>query len=136
MYVYFPLLSGRELIGAKTAFLLRLTPLQSVGGERPAGGSHSSPLKKPIRSAAGSCGRITALRSLSESPDSTRSRALSSVTMARPRLQSNFINGLLGWQLATFGRPNPVPVSLSSQQEFTKVSLTSDPGEIRNGYHQ
>ncbi len=55
----------------------------------------SSPLKKSIRSAAGSCDRITALRSLSESPDSTRSRASSSVTMSRPRLQSNFSNGLL-----------------------------------------
>ena len=55
----------------------------------------SSPLKKSIRSAAGSCDRITALRSLSESPDSTRSRASSSVTMSRPRLRSNFSNGLL-----------------------------------------
>ena len=36
-----------------------------------------------------------AVHSLPESPDSTRSRALSSATMTRPRLQSDFINGLL-----------------------------------------
>ena len=55
----------------------------------------SSPLKKPIRATAGPCGRNTALRSLAESLDSTRLRALSSATMTRPRLQSDFINGLL-----------------------------------------
>ena len=64
----------------------------------------NSPLKKPIRATAGSRSRFTALRSLAESPESTRSRlsactaqagALSSVTIARPRLQSDFINGLL-----------------------------------------
>ncbi len=59
----------------------------------------NSPLKKSIRSAVGSCDRITALRSLPESPDSTRSRALSSVTIARPRLQSDFINGLLNYDV-------------------------------------
>ena len=47
-----------------------------------------SPLKKSIRSAAGPCGRITALRSLPESTYSTRTR-----------LQSDFINGLLGIDL-------------------------------------
>ena len=47
-----------------------------------------SPLKKSIRSAAGPCGRITALRSLPESTYSTR-----------PRLQSDFINGRLGIDL-------------------------------------
>ena len=57
--------------------------------------SPNSPLKKSIRAAAGSYGRITALRFLPESPDSSRSRALSSAIIARPRLQSNFINGLL-----------------------------------------
>ena len=62
--------------------------------------SANSPLKKSIRAAAGSCARITALRSLPESPDSTRSRALSSITMARPRLQSNFINRLLSVPLS------------------------------------
>ena len=56
----------------------------------------SSPLKKSIRAASGPCGRITALHSLPESPDSTRSRVLSSATMTRPRLQSDFFNGLLG----------------------------------------
>ena len=55
----------------------------------------NSPLKKPIRAAAGPCGRNTALRALAESQDGTRLRALSSTTMARPRLQSDFINGLL-----------------------------------------
>ncbi len=55
----------------------------------------NSPLKKPIRATAGSRSRFTALRSLAESAESTRSRALSSVTIARPRLQSDFINGLL-----------------------------------------
>ena len=57
--------------------------------------SPNSPLKKSIRATAGPCGRNTALRSLAESLDSTRLRALSSATMARPRLQSDFINGLL-----------------------------------------
>ena len=54
-----------------------------------------SPLKKIIRAAAGPYVRAIALRSLPESTDSTRSRALSSATMTRPRLQSNFYNGLL-----------------------------------------
>ena len=56
----------------------------------------SSPLKKSIRAASGPCGRITALHSLPESPIRRRSRALSSATMTRPRLQSDFFNGLLG----------------------------------------
>ena len=55
----------------------------------------SSPLTKSIRATAGPCGRNTALRALAESRDGTRLRALSSITMARPRLQSDFINGLL-----------------------------------------
>ena len=42
-----------------------------------------SPLKESIRATAGPCGRTTALR------------ALSTATMARPRLQSDSINGLL-----------------------------------------
>ena len=51
----------------------------------------SSPLKKSIRAAADHRGRNTALRSLAESMDGTRSRALSSNTMAWPRLQSDVI---------------------------------------------
>ena len=38
---------------------------------------------------------MTALRSLPESRDSRRSRALSSATMTRPRLRSDSSNGLL-----------------------------------------
>ena len=56
----------------------------------------SSPLKKSIRAASGPCGRITAFALPPRIPDSTRSRALSSATMTRPRLQSDFFNGLLG----------------------------------------
>ena len=73
----------------------------------------SSPLKRSIRAAclcgarrqaAGPCGRTTALRSLAESLDSTRLRALPSATMTRPRLQSDFINGQLGgYHLTIYG---------------------------------
>ena len=59
----------------------------------------SGPLKKPIRATAGPCGRNTALRSLAESQDGTRLRALSSAAMARPRLQSDFIIGLLRYEI-------------------------------------
>ena len=62
----------------------------------------NSPLEKSIRATAGPCGGNTALRSLAESQDGTRSRALSSPTMARPRLQSDFINGLLRQAVAVF----------------------------------
>ena len=54
-----------------------------------------SPLKESIRAASVPCDRITALRSLPESRDSRRLRALSSATMTRPRLQSDYFNGLL-----------------------------------------
>ncbi len=53
-------------------------------------------MKKSIRATSGPCDRTTALRSLPESRDSRRSRALSSATMTRPRLQSDFSIGLLG----------------------------------------
>ena len=59
------------------------------------GGRAGSPLKEPVRAAVGYRGRITALRSLAESPESPRSHALSSATIARPRLRSDSINGLL-----------------------------------------
>ena len=60
-------------------------------GETPIGRPGlSSPLKKPIRATAGPCSRNTALRSLAESLDSTRLRALSSAAMTRSRLQSDF----------------------------------------------
>ena len=58
-------------------------------------GGVNSPLEKSIRATSGPCDRNTALRSLPESRDSRRSRALSSATMTRPRLQSDFFNGLL-----------------------------------------
>ncbi len=61
-------------------------------------------MKKSIRATAGPCGRNTALRSLAESQDGTRSRALSSATMARPRLQSDFFNGLSGFHRAEFDK--------------------------------
>ena len=59
----------------------------------------NSPLKKSIRAASGPCGRNTAWHSLPESPDSTRSRALSSATMtpASPaeRLYQQTVKALL-----------------------------------------
>ena len=55
----------------------------------------ASPLKESIRATAGPCGRKPALRSIAESKDGTRSRVLSSTTMARPRLQSDTVNRLL-----------------------------------------
>ena len=88
----------------------------SIGARRGEGRSHigrlvchcrllhnTSPMKKSIRATSGPCDRNTALRSLPESRDSRRSRALSSATMARPRLQSDFFNGLLSEKRARSG---------------------------------
>ena len=123
---------GRNL---EVVFTTRQTCSAAInrGTLRPEASGRGSPLKKPIRATAGPCGRNTTLRSLTESKDGTRSCGLSSATMARPRVQSDSLNGLLFLQDLKTTFPIRLPTAheilhghlhpIAPRSAFTQVQL-------------